>query len=326
MTPLKKLFHALAARMRQVGFVLQRVWRRIILFLRLTHIKQIQGFPPPQQSHYITVCRNCATTFTGNYCSRCGQFRKTPRFTFMGGLLNTLSGLTNIGNGFGRTLLELLFRPGYMISDFIGGKRVVYFRPFQTLFVLAALYFVMAQLTNVEAVQSVHPKKIFVAQDTIDVSQSIEKSDAFSRQMENHPFMGRLWVVVIRWAQHNKAAAILFFIPIFAVATRMAFRRRKHNCRFNTTEHIFVQTYISSQLLLLSIFYLPFLAGKDNSTLFPLPEMVILLLYWWDYRQLFQGSWIRTLQRTLLMFFYSFILVLLLLIGGAAGIKAFSLI
>ena len=38
-----------------------------------------------------------------------------------------------------------------MIRDFIGGKRVEYFRPFQTLFILAALYIMAVQLVDPEA-------------------------------------------------------------------------------------------------------------------------------------------------------------------------------
>ena len=66
-------------------------------------------------------------------------------------LKNIAGGFFNIDNGFGRTLLELLYRPGYMIRDFIGGKRVEYFRPFQTLFILAALYIMAVQLVDPEA-------------------------------------------------------------------------------------------------------------------------------------------------------------------------------
>ena len=38
-----------------------------------------------------------------------------------------------------------------MIRDFIGGKRIEYFRPFQTLFILAALYIMAVQLVDPEA-------------------------------------------------------------------------------------------------------------------------------------------------------------------------------
>ena len=66
---------------------------------------------------------------------------------------NVIGGFTNIDSGFGRTIVELLYRPGYLIRDFIGGKRVVYFRPFQALFVLASLYIIFAQLIGPDPLQ-----------------------------------------------------------------------------------------------------------------------------------------------------------------------------
>lgn len=74
-------------------------------------------------------------------------------------LKNIAGGFFNIDNGFGRTLLELLYRPGYMIRDFIGGKRVEYFRPFQTLFILAALYIMAVQLVDPEALSKKKRRK-----------------------------------------------------------------------------------------------------------------------------------------------------------------------
>lgn len=60
----------------------------------------------------------------------------------------------NIDNGFSRNLLEFLYRPGYMIRDYIDGKRVHYFKPFQSLFVLAALYIMFVQLIDPEALKT----------------------------------------------------------------------------------------------------------------------------------------------------------------------------
>lgn len=41
-----------------------------------------------------------------------------------------------------------------MIRDYIDGKRVHYFKPFQSLFVLAALYIMFVQLIDPEALKT----------------------------------------------------------------------------------------------------------------------------------------------------------------------------
>lgn len=86
--------------------------------------------------------------------SRLRTDTNTPRFTIRNAFQNILSGFFNIDNGFSRNLLEFLYRPGYMIRDYIDGKRVHYFKPFQSLFVLAALYIMFVQLIDPEALKN----------------------------------------------------------------------------------------------------------------------------------------------------------------------------
>lgn len=134
-------------------------WHPYAVRLRAFHIKLIQGRKTPPASTETCTCLNCGTTYTGNYCNRCGQSRNTPRYRLSNALKNIAGGFFNIDNGFGRTLLELLYRPGYMIRDFIGGKRIEYFRPFQTLFILAALYIMAVQLVDPEALSKKQRRK-----------------------------------------------------------------------------------------------------------------------------------------------------------------------
>lgn len=91
-------------------------------------------------------CKNCGALFSGKYCFNCGQSVKTERLTWSSAIENILAGFTNIASGFGFTILELFSRPGYMIHDFIKGKRIIYTKPFQMLFVLAAVYALADQL------------------------------------------------------------------------------------------------------------------------------------------------------------------------------------
>ena len=56
-----------------------------------------------------------------------------------------IGGWINIDSGFFFTIKELFIRPGYMINDYITGKRIRYFRPLQMLFVLGAVYVLLSQ-------------------------------------------------------------------------------------------------------------------------------------------------------------------------------------
>lgn len=118
-------------------------------YIRWIHFKQIKGMShKPKHSEQLHVCRNCGETYEGNFCPTCGQTHKTPRFDIKDLFKNILSEAINIEHGFLRNFLELFWRPGYMVSDYLSGKRKDYHKPFQTIFVLATIYLVAAHLLD----------------------------------------------------------------------------------------------------------------------------------------------------------------------------------
>lgn len=348
------------------GFNLQTLKK----YIRLRHITQIRGrvTPPPLTEQY--TCRNCGNTFTGHYCNNCAQDKNTPRYTLRSAIQNILGGMTNIDHGFGYTLIELLLRPGYMINDYMAGKRVRYFRPFQTLFVLAAIYILLVEIIDPNALKekaeetpistkqelvemhdkavkqfnasrdSVSKKSLQLIANTLQIeiakADSIEQAKLAEEKRENEkdakdntgfdnginaavkaadlPFISSVASLLNRWAHGNKAVTIILMLPVFALATRWAFRKRTYNRHYNFTELVFAQAYMACQVLLVSIFYFPFNGKADVSSLFDLPWWAIFLLSLWVYKQLFRGSWIQTTKRTMLMYLYSFFIILTLAI------------
>lgn len=350
-------------------------WHPCAVRLRAFHIKLIQGRKTPPAGNETCTCLNCGSTYTGNYCNRCGQSRNTPRYRLSNALKNIAGGFFNIDNGFGRTLLELLYRPGYMIRDFIGGKRVEYFRPFQTLFILAALYIMAVQLVDPEALskkektektEQTDKEEIIAAKekltkkmektyskeekralaitikslekslnkleekndstsatqvseqnsddgDLIDefVNDTSEVGDRLEKVFQNSPFLMKVWNLMKSWGHGNKAFRIIATLPLFALATQLAFRRRKYKLNYNTTEHVFIQAYIACQILLLSIIVLPFNGYAKVDDLYELPLWLIFVLFCWDYKQLYRCTWWRSFWRTILMLTYSLVLLVI---------------
>lgn len=410
-------------------------WTPCKKYLRALHIKMVRGKDIPPISEESNICLNCDTVYTGSYCNRCGQSRNTPRYRFSNAFRNILGGFTNIDNGFGRTLLDLLYRPGYMIRDFIAGKRILYFRPFQTLFVLAALYIMAVQLVDPEALKEKKGKspeaqrqeilatreqlqkrieaatdpttqnilsktieglnkklenletedstdirknnlmaarellqkqmkeakkpdqKEVLAQTIKELNQDLEKletqnsfkkdnitlqingdeddklidelleggSSVFNKlekAIHNTPFLEKVWNLLKSWGHGNKAFRIIATLPLFALATLMAFRRKKNKLRYNLTEHVFIQAYIACQILLLSIIVLPFNGSAQVGDLYELPILFIFTLFCLDYKQLYGYTWWRSFWTTVLMFFYSLILLIIFAIIVVALIVA----
>ena len=89
------------------------------------------------------TCSTCGTQFTGNYCPRCGQSSIVGRFSFKKATLLFLD-VWGLGNrGMFRSIRDLLFRPGYMIRDYLSGMQSAYFPPFKMFFLLAAFSLVV---------------------------------------------------------------------------------------------------------------------------------------------------------------------------------------
>ena len=114
--------------------------------LRAFHIWQIRGGRTPALNPMPCTCRNCGDTFTGNFCPRCGQSRYTPRYVLKGIAGNVLRTIFRVDGKFAHTLLELLYRPGHMMRDFIRGRRVHYTLPLAMVFLMTAFYMLTAQL------------------------------------------------------------------------------------------------------------------------------------------------------------------------------------
>lgn len=150
-------------------------WNPCKIRLRAFHIKMIRGKQTPPISEESNICLNCGNVYTGSYCNRCGQSRNTSRYRLSNALKNIIGGFTNIDSGFGRTIIDLLCRPGYMIRDFIAGKRIKYFRPFQTLFILAALYIMAVQLVDPNALKKKDKSPEAQKQETIDKRDHLQK-------------------------------------------------------------------------------------------------------------------------------------------------------
>lgn len=282
----------------------KKLLHRINAHSRLIHFRQIRGKDNPKPNSKEYVCINCNHHFSGNYCNNCGQKSDTKRLTKKSVLYYLFGGISSIDSGFLLTLKELITRPGYMINDFIEGKRARYLRPFQLLFVLAAIYIVITQLIDP---QSLKVDTNIIPEINVEKREELSPNTKSLYLLLHSKPVQTFSEIVTNWAKGNKAAGILFMLPIFALATTWAFRKRKFNQHYNYTEMLFTQTYIACQMLLVALVFLVLNGKNDTKTLFAIPTWVVLLLSVYTYKQLFRDTWLISTKRTLLMYFYSFL-------------------
>ena len=291
-----------------------KVWYRTFVHL------QKHG---PYIRHNLTsshTCLHCNNTYTGNYCPVCGQKHDVQRFTWSNVFQNVFTGLFNLGEGFLRTLLDLLYRPGYMIRDYLAGHRKPYFKPFQLLFVLSAILLICLQLTmpynatllkeyinsdynSKEITEAINQSAIPEDQkDMIDqLSADFDKVTQLFSRIKVHPTIKHLIEITTDWISGNIAASILVLLPFWYFATKRSFRKTEYGKQMNGPERILSIVYIGGQLILL-LFLMVLYFLIFNST--PLFFWIIMTFYWFfDHYQLYQVSFLRSLRLTLFMTF-----------------------
>lgn len=94
-------------------------------------------FNAPSESH---VCGNCCTEYKGYYCPNCGQKYNVERLSFASIFNHAIEGITGFTPNLPRTLIDLFYRPGYLVRDYILQKRRDYSNPFSTVLILAAAF------------------------------------------------------------------------------------------------------------------------------------------------------------------------------------------
>lgn len=211
-----------------------------------------------RHEHIVQHCRNCGTEFSNNFCPLCGQRAEVGRVGWKS-IKDNIAVLWGMDSrSLTYTLFQLLTRPGYLVRDYISGRRQVSFPPVKML-VIVSLVAVIA-----ESVFHEH-------NDVVPVTFNIPEIDNF-----------------IKWFNDNKNWGALFFYSLYILPTWIVFRFAPRYPCHTLPEGFFLQVFLSVQSLLLGL--LGFLQeGLD--TIVGAVYMVV------TFRQLFGYGWWGTVWR-----------------------------
>ncbi len=274
------------------------------------------------------VCHNCGESYDGRYCPRCGQTARTVRLTVRNVMSNALD-VWGAGNrSMPRNIIHLLFRPGYMIADYLRGHRQPYFPPFKMLFIMMAMFLMIVHVSRwmVNYTEPENPtalERIAVSMDSID-AKDVSGVALQSFQMRKD-MMNAVILQVKEWFDNHQAISLVVFQGFVAVSIWIVFRRSKRLPRLSLSEQVFVQVFLSSQILICSTIYfllsLMWVHGGNDD----LPQLLTTAIYLADYKQIFGFGWWGTFWRLVLA------VVMLLTVGflvliGAVMLVAYPLI
>lgn len=228
--------------------------------------------------HEDTVqhCHNCGTEFADNFCPRCGQRAEVGRVGWKS-LKENIAILWGLDSrSLTYTLFQLLTRPGYLVRDYISGRRQVSFPPVKMLVIVSLFMVIFESVLHLE-------------NEVVSIHFNIPEIDN-----------------VIKWFNDNKSWGTLFYQIFFILPTWVVFRFAPGYPRHTLPEGFFLQVFVSTQSLLLT--FLDYLSADFENVV----ATIFLII---TYRQLFGYSWWGTLWRfiitalTALMMILPFFLV-----------------
>lgn len=177
------------------------------------------------------TCHCCGNTFTGNYCPVCGQTAGGGRITWRWVWKNIMKVWGLDSRSLPYTLWQLLWRPGYLIGEYISGKRQASYPPVNLLFLTGVFYAIIKQLLGIPPI------------DTESIKPSVQDalgSDALYS------------VNALIWLLTHPAWAMLTLSIFMIPPTWVLFHHAPRHPGHTLPEGVFIQIFLST-LILLSI-------------------------------------------------------------------------
>lgn len=122
-------------------------------------IWMVTGLIPFQKKEGLSPieCPSCGKVFDTAFCPDCGQKRSSSASSkkFFKGSFDSIPFMNDDAK---RTFIHLLFRPGYMIRDYLQGKNSSYLSPMTALIIFYAFFAMVASIASPEARNAHHFK------------------------------------------------------------------------------------------------------------------------------------------------------------------------
>ena len=151
---------------------MKNILRQIKLWLIQLDRRQRDSGVKIQHSDTPHSCPYCGEDYRGNYCPQCGLPPKVENINRRFTLANVLD-IWNLGNlSVFRTMKHLLWRPGYMIDDWLNGCRGLYFPPVLTLGTICFLFGLVVAVRGVDLGGDDHVKFTINEGDSIIADQA----------------------------------------------------------------------------------------------------------------------------------------------------------
>jgi hypothetical protein len=228
-----------------------------------------------------TSCKNCDSLLAEDavFCKSCGQKSDTARIDMHFLSHNIIHTLTHGDKGIFHLIKQMTLNPGKVISEYVAGKRKLYFNPFNFFFITITI---SALLTH-----------------GLDLMQtSVEHPNAVSE------FISKKFNLVI-----------MVSLPIITSFTFLFFRKAKMNYAENLVFHCFTSGYRIVFFVLIFALFVPMF--REYYTFILYAYLVCFLVYLiWAAKGFFKENLFATIIKTILAFVLTqFVITSLVYVG-----------
>ncbi|MCU4166256.1 DUF3667 domain-containing protein [Carboxylicivirga caseinilyticus] len=102
-----------------------------------------------ETTNHEELCKNCDTSFVGQYCPNCGQHVKEIERPIRFMIVDFMGTIISFDTRLVKTLVAILFKPGKLTQDFLEGRRARYMPPFRFyVFISFVMFLLISTLTG----------------------------------------------------------------------------------------------------------------------------------------------------------------------------------
>ena len=260
---------------------------------------QLNPFDNEFTSHETCTCYNCGHDFVGNYCPYCSQQSGLGGITWNSVWRSIAEVWGMHSRSLPFTLLQLFLRPGYVMGDYINGKRQVSFPPVKMLVLIGVLGVVVDFLTGAIHGMVIHEgEKMDYVNDVFNwLNEHMEGMFPPPSDYLNDVFM---------WLNTHPDVFSLILLSFLIVPVYFIFRFAPRHPHHTLPQGFFIQVFSAAVFMILNMLY-------DITSQGWLVVLLGAFMVYLTYRQLFgYGVW-GTLWRVTAAFVCAFTLLSILL-------------
>lgn len=290
---------------------------------------QLQPYQVAPLSEEQRECATCGTHYQGNYCPRCGQSAMIGRYSFKNAFMLFLD-VWGLGNrGMFRGIRDLLFRPGYMIRDYLRGMHMAYFPPFKMYFLLFALSLLIDTGLNIKGINRTEQQEkdfeliVQTAKPDNNEDEAQKKDSSKMTKVEldkerrieqaNVQFES-IFNIVSKWMEDHYSGVLLVSLLLFCYPLWLLFRHCPAIPDLRLSECFVAMVYISNMLLIYNIIPSLLCFSKDAENIYEILTMLLVII---PVKQLSGFSYWSTIWRVPLAAVAFFTIAMALFVAGA---------